>query len=46
MAKTQRQTKEDAFEQVVDFTLSEQYVISKSLVDLLEENARTFLNIL
>jgi DNA invertase Pin-like site-specific DNA recombinase len=38
-------TKEDVFEQIVSFILSEQYVIIKSLVDHLTEKARSFLNI-
>ncbi|GFP31177.1 hypothetical protein HKBW3S44_01454 [Candidatus Hakubella thermalkaliphila] len=38
-------TKEDVFEQMVGFTLSEQYAALKSLVDPLGKKARAFLDI-
>ncbi|GAH03124.1 unnamed protein product [marine sediment metagenome] len=37
-------TKEDVFEQMVDFTLSEQYMPVKSLIDLLVEKAKPLLD--
>jgi len=38
-------TKEDVFEQIVSFTLSERYMAVKRLVDLLVERAKSFLDI-
>jgi len=38
-------TKEDVFEQVVSFILSEQYILAISLIDHLAEKARAFTNI-
>lgn len=39
-------TKEDVFEQIVGFTLSERYMIARTLVEPLMEKARPFLNML
>jgi len=38
-------TKEDVFEQIIDFTLSEQYRISKGFIDPLMEKVRFLLDI-
>ena len=35
-------TKEDVFEQIIDFTLSEQYRTAKDLIDCLTEKSRRF----